>query len=474
MIEKSLQESEEKFRMLFESSCEAILLTNPNGSIYAANPEACRIYGRSEEEICKSGRNCTSDINDPRLEPALAERKKTGRFKGELNQVRKDGTIFPADITSNIYKDSSGNERTSMIVRDISERKKALEKIKENEEKLRTLFETMSEGVALNEIVYDDKGEMVDYRTIEVNPNFYTTADFEPGEVIGNLATKLYGMSQEYIKSFWQAHKGETEVIHTEMLSPRSNRYFYISTSPFINNRFVTSFVDITELKKAEAEIRESKELLEQLSKKLINIREEERAMIAMNLHDDIGQKLTALNLNIVWLRSRIGVQSKVVNENLEELSLMIRETINSVQDFSSDLRPAILYDLGAVAAFDSFLKKSEKQSGIVCRFSYHPEDFKTEDHISIVLYRILQESMTNIARHSTASTAIIDLRLVKDRVEMIIKDNGTGIDSAKINSPESMGIAGMIERARSVNGNINIKGKKGSGTTIQLTIPVK
>jgi len=149
LVEAALRESEERYRLLFENSGEAILLTNPDGSIYSANTEACRIYGRSEAEICKLGRNCTTDLNDPRLEPALNERKKTGKFKGELNQVRKDGTIFPAEVTSTLFTDSSGNERTSMIIRDISERKLALEALALEKENFRHSLDDSPMGIRI-------------------------------------------------------------------------------------------------------------------------------------------------------------------------------------------------------------------------------------------------------------------------------------------------------------------------------------
>jgi diguanylate cyclase (GGDEF)-like protein/PAS domain S-box-containing protein len=122
--EEALWDSEAKFRMLIENSGEAILFTVPDGNILAANPEACRIFGRSEAEILHVGREGLVDSNDPRIPDALEERKITGRFKGELNFRRKDGTVFPGEISSTVFKDSAGNERTSMLIRDITARKR--------------------------------------------------------------------------------------------------------------------------------------------------------------------------------------------------------------------------------------------------------------------------------------------------------------------------------------------------------------
>jgi len=234
-----------------------------------------------------------------------------------------------------------------------------------------------------------------------------------------------------------------------------------------------TEHIDITEQKHMEEELRKSKELLEKLNQHLVEVRENERNQIALNLHDDLGQKLTAINLDIAWLKSRIGVQSKTVREKFEEMSSMIKETVESIRETSSLLRPAILFDLGLVPAIKSHLGKFEKQTGIKCHFYFKPEEFDIEDRVALILYRILQESLTNIARHSGASATEIELSIRKNKIEMIITDNGSGIAKDKVTSLESMGIAGMKERVKSVNGEIIIKGETGAGTRIKVIIPI-
>ncbi|MBN1534833.1 MAG: PAS domain S-box protein [Spirochaetes bacterium] len=121
--EKALWESEQRYRSLFENSMDGVLLTEPNGSILSANPEACRIFGRTEEEIIRIGRNGVVDQNDTALHEALTERDRTGRFTGELTLLRSDGSRFPCEVSSAMFRDSDGNLKTSMVLRDITERK---------------------------------------------------------------------------------------------------------------------------------------------------------------------------------------------------------------------------------------------------------------------------------------------------------------------------------------------------------------
>jgi PAS domain S-box-containing protein len=148
--EEALRRSEEEqFRALFENSIDAVLLANPEGIVEAANPEACRIFGRTEEEICQIGRTGLVDPMDPRLPALLEERARTGRFKGELFFRRKDGSKFPGEASSAFYKDKSGVTKASVIIRDITERKRAEEALRENEERFRSGFEHAPIGMAM-------------------------------------------------------------------------------------------------------------------------------------------------------------------------------------------------------------------------------------------------------------------------------------------------------------------------------------
>jgi PAS domain S-box-containing protein len=468
-----MEECETYYRTLYEQSSDAILLTGPDGNIYSANPAACKMFRRTEEEICKLGRNGLVDINDARLPALLEERKRTGSASGELTMIRKDGTKIEVELSSSVFRDISGQHRTSMVIRDITDRKRVEKEINESRELFQKTFELSPVPNALSKL----QGRIV----INVNSAFENLFGYTRSELLGkpiidfdlwekaeerNLAFEILikqGELRNYEFSFkTKSGKIGFGIIYAYIIELHGEKYNLIK------------IIDITDRKQAQKELQQSKGLLEKLNKHLQDVREREQSQIALNLHDDIGQKLTAINLSITWIKSRIGVQSKAVKERLEDLSLMIKETIDAVQDFSSDLRPAILFDLGLVSAFDAFLKRFETQSGIKCHFYHKQEEFKIENHILIILYRILQESFTNIARHSEASSAEVDLHLVRDTIVMLIKDNGVGIETGKINSEASMGITGMIERAHSVHGELFIEGKKGSGTIIKVSIPLK
>jgi PAS domain S-box-containing protein len=196
-LETALRESEANYRALVESSADAILLTAPDGRVFAANPAACRLFGRTEEEICRLGRAGVVDTGDPRLAAALEERRRTGRFVGALRFRRADGSLFEGELSSTVFRDRSGEERTSMVIRDLSARKHA----EAERERLRTAIEQAGECV----IITDPAG------TIQyVNPAFEAVTGYPRVEVLGQSPRLLKSGRQDaaFYRNLWAAITG--------------------------------------------------------------------------------------------------------------------------------------------------------------------------------------------------------------------------------------------------------------------------
>ncbi len=263
---EAMRTDDEKYRFMFEHSIIAKSITHPSGEVHV-NQAFCEMLGYSREELQNTRWQDVTDPDDIDLTKGMMD----SILSGKQDSVRfikryltKNANVVWTEVSSFLRRDEAGRPMYFMTeIHDITVRRQAQEALRANEQKLRTIFNTMSEGIALNEIVYDQNGEMADYRILEVNNAFYQVADYEKGQVIGNLATKLYDMTPEFIKSFWKSHLAATGVVQTEMLSPIRNRIFAISTSPFHDDRFVTSFVDITERKKDEAVLIKSMEQAE-------------------------------------------------------------------------------------------------------------------------------------------------------------------------------------------------------------------
>ncbi len=256
-VEMALLESETRFRSISESSLAGIYIIKDRKLAYV-NPAFAKIFGYTIDELIGSDFLHCIHPDDREL---AAENHRRG-ILGEINILfsqyrgicKNDQTIFIEVMGTRVVLD--GNIAIIGNAMDITERKAAEKKNRENEERIQSLLDTMTEGVALNEIVFNNDGEMIDYRILSVNKAFYATADYNGTEVIGHLATELYGMSEETIKSFWENHRATTSTVITEMWSNLRNRCYYISTSPFVDNKFVTTFLDITERKQTEEQQR--------------------------------------------------------------------------------------------------------------------------------------------------------------------------------------------------------------------------
>jgi PAS domain S-box-containing protein len=249
--EKTLKESEERYRSLFDNSLDAILLTKPDGTILDANPSACKMFGRTLEEIRRVGRSGLIDLTDPRLAPALKEREKRGSVEAEIRFLRANGEKFPAEVKSNIFIDKSGQKRTSMFIHDTSEKHKA-------EEKYKTLFREMLEGFALHEIVCNAEGIPVDYRFIDVNTAFERMTGLKAETIIGNTALTVLPRTERS----WVVRYGHValtgEPAFFEDYSREIGKWFEVTVFQPEPMQFACIFSDITKRKEVEIALRES------------------------------------------------------------------------------------------------------------------------------------------------------------------------------------------------------------------------
>jgi PAS domain S-box-containing protein len=230
---------------------------------------------------------------------------------------------------------------------------------------------------------------------------------------------------------------------------------------------------DITERKRVEIELRQSREELRSLSAHLQSAREEERERIAREIHDELGQILSKLKLDIAWLKKRLTNEQGLLIEKSDKMSDLVDSTIRAVQRISSELRPGVLDYLGLPDAIEWQAKEFKEQTGIGCTTSI-PSDLLVDDKdISTAVFRIFQETLTNIIRHSKASQVDVVLKKENTILELDVQDNGVGILDEKLVNHGSFGLMGMRERARFLGGKVIIAGVPGKGTAVLVRIPL-
>jgi signal transduction histidine kinase len=241
---------------------------------------------------------------------------------------------------------------------------------------------------------------------------------------------------------------------------------------PQTNDDVLVIVRDTTDAKKVEKELLSSREALRQLSNHLEDVREEERLHIAREIHDELGQHLTVLKMNFSFLeKSIIETDSRFAPE-LNKIFGLINEMMKAVRKISHELRPGLLDELGLVSALEWYCKDFEKKTGIKTSFITEFSDTDLPDKIRTGLFRIFQESLTNVARHAEAKRTDVSLSLQDHELVLLIEDDGKGFNTTDIGH-HKLGILGMKERAIMMGGTYTIHSSRGKGTITDVIVPI-
>jgi signal transduction histidine kinase len=230
---------------------------------------------------------------------------------------------------------------------------------------------------------------------------------------------------------------------------------------------------DPTQRQQEQDEFYRSSEQLRELSARLQSIREEERAQIARAIHDELGQTLTGLKMDVAWLQRHLDQQQPVLLEKTQAMSSLIDATIQTVRRISTELRPGILDDLGLAATIEWQLQEFQTRTGIESKLISAPEETTLADDRATAVFRIFQEILTNVARHAQATRVEVSLEETTAFLTLQVRDDGRGITESEIRSPKSIGLLGMQERVRLWAGEIHFHGTPGKGTTIIVRLPL-
>jgi len=230
---------------------------------------------------------------------------------------------------------------------------------------------------------------------------------------------------------------------------------------------------DITEKKMAQQELKESREQLRKLLAHLQSVREDERTKISREIHDELGQALTALKMDLAWTIKRIDKDNKPLIEKARMMSSLVDMNIQTVKRIAAELRPGLLDVLGLSSALEWQAKEFQERTGIKCKVAVRPEDITLDRNLSTAIFRIFQETLTNVVRHAKAKRVTVDLTQKKGTLTLTVKDDGKGITEKEISAPTSIGLMGMRERVHFFGGKVTICGEKKKGTSVIVSIPL-
>ena len=355
-------------------------------------------------------------------------------------------------------------EEVLIIVRDISQEKRSHIALMESEENFRHIMERISDGfIAL------DNDWIITY----ANNKASLILERENNELIGKNIWTFYPESRNKptlaaLDRTKLAQVHETYSIFYEDIS----RWFEYQVYPSKDGLSIF-FRDITKKKKTHLEIEEYQQKLKQLAIYQQELIEEERTRISREIHDELGQQMTALKYDIAWLNREYSDKDKYISEKVHSMNKLTNETLSSIRRISSNLRPRILDDLGLNATVEWYILAYQRNTDINVLFQSNLDDLQFDKDISISIYRIIQESLTNVARHSKASHVILTLNYTNNELILEIKDNGIGFCLIKSEKSLTMGIFGIKERVEIMNGQFNITSEPNLGTTIIVKVPI-
>ena len=495
---EALRESEELFRATFENAAVGIALVTPDGRWLRVNDKLCEIVGYSLEPLlAKTFQEIAHpddvDANLDLLKRALAGEIQT--YQVEKRYIRNDGSTVWTHLTVSLTRRQPTNEPLYFIsvIEDITARKQAESQLRESEERLRLAVKGAGMGT------WD-----VDVRTGATlwNARHYQILGYEQRNSATTWEMWRARIHPEDLDRVMAARKSALKTRglyspeHRIIRADNGEIRWVAPFARFIHDeqgqavRFVGVDFDITERKRAEEDLRQMTEELEgrvaerttelkftqehlrALAGRLHVLQEEERAQLSRELHDEFGAAFTALKVDLHWIMARLPKHSEGLEEKARVMSELIDHSVESVRRTAGMLRPRLLDDFGLAAAIEWQMQEFQRRTGVRCVTSL-PEEVDLDRALSTAVFRILQEALTNVARHAKATEVQVGLQVSGGKVWIEVKDNGKGIDLDANANETSLGLFGMQERAYAFGGHVSFKSERNHGTTVTVEMPL-
>ncbi|MCW3114595.1 MAG: hypothetical protein JWR18_2991 [Segetibacter sp.] len=477
--EGQLVANERRFRALIENSSDGIALISAEGNLLYNSPSGKKITGYKNEEII--GTNRLKYIHPDDHEKVKISLKALFEnpvkvHKIELRYLVKEGSCKWLECSySNLLNDPSVN---AIIVnyRDITERKNAEKQLQKNEEQLSLIYNSSIVGMWL--INVEDVNQ---FRYATVNNAYINVTGKTKEEVVGRLleevvpANNIVQVKAKYIEA---AQTAQIVNFFTTAIFKIAEITAEIKIIPIKNEegkvvQLLGTANDVTEQKKARRELLQMNIQLRELASHLQTIREDERTSMAREIHDELGQQLTVLKMDLSWLNKKLMPREENIENKLKGALELIDSTINTVRKIAAELRPGILDDLGLAEAIDWQSREFTNRTGIPVTYAYRGKADKLPPTISIGIFRVFQESLTNVARHANATQVDCLLQNADNNLSLIISDNGVGFKLNGKGERKTLGLLGMKERIMMLNGKFNVASEPGKGTTVSVEVPL-
>ena len=399
-----------------------------------------------------------------------------GFWEGEVVAQKKDGSLFSVYMSNSVLRDDRAQSISLVsISSDITQLKMAEEAFTTEASFRKAIEDTIRPGI----VAYDTEG-----RQLYVNKGFCSIVGWREEELVGISPPFPYWPAEDLTHNaavFKTMLRGAEGVGINELIFLRRDGgkfHAMVLTAPFYDEYgkvkgFVSSISDITEYQRKEQWLSHSREQLRDLASHLDMVRESERKEMAHRVHDEIGQPLAALKLELASLSNKLEKKQTALFERTGVMNGIIDESIQAVKRICTELRPWLLDDMGIAEAIKWQTMDFGKRTAIKCEMTTDLQDVCLERDLSTTIFRIFQEILRNVELHAGATKVSVAFSKKQDRIVMEVKDNGVGIADELIYSPKSYGLSSVRERVFAWGGVVEIWGEPHKGTTITVYIPV-
>jgi len=474
--EEAIKESKERYRGLSEASFEAIFISE-KGVCLEQNSTAEKMFGYTLSEAI--GRKGVEWIAPEDREMVMNNMLSGYEELYEATALRKDGSTFPAEIQGKMMHYKRRTVRVTAL-NDITKRKQAEEELRKSEQRFRSIFENIP-NIAV-------QGYDADRKIIFWNQASEKLYGYKKEEAIGNQLEDLiipFEMRESVIEAVRNWIENGIPIPHGELKLMRKDK----TTFPVYSSHVILKNIngelemycidiDMTERKQAEEALLNSEKRLHYLSSQLITAQEKERRRISLELHDEMGQALTAISINIRSIEKELPLDlTPLIKERIAEIYSLADQASEQIRELSHYLRPSMLDDLGLVPTLRWYLDVYRKRTNLDVK--YEPINFeeRPSPEVETVIYRVVQEALNNIVKHAQAGSVLVRVERKDKEAAVFIKDNGRGFEVNEFLAPDDLkggiGLLGMQERVSILEGKFSIQSSKGHGTRISVEIPL-
>ncbi len=470
--EARLAENETRLRAIIDAEPECVKLLDAEGRLLTINPAGlAMIEADAPEQVV--GESVLA-IVAPEQRDAFADLTRRV-FQGEAGALEFEiiglkGTRRWLESHAVPLREPDGQITALLgITRDITTRKRAERALLESEERLRLVSRATTDAVWDWDLVTDALWRGEGFQTLFG----YLPEEIEPG--IESWHTRLHPEDQERVitqirsaidggRTFWsdEYRFRRRDGTYADIY----DRGYVIHNAAGVPVRMVGSMQDVTERKRAEAQLRN-------LATRFEAIREEERTRIAREIHDQLGQALTALKMDLAWLAKKLPPRPAALRPKLRDMEGVIDATMDAMHRIVAELRPGVLDDLGLPAAIRWLATDFQERTHIRCAVSVTGVEPSLQTAQATAVFRTLQEALTNVARHARARHVDIRFHVVPTALELVVADDGRGITPEEIQNRRTLGLLGIRERALTWRGQVIIHGEPGRGTTVRVFMPI-